>query len=60
MIRSRPPSIVIRLAKIVIDDLTEDDLKALTREDARALATHLDYWSTRLFNHANHQPQPEN
>ena len=60
MLRTRPPSIVIQLANIVMNGLTEHDLQTLTANDARLLASRLDYWATQCFNHANQrQPQSE-
>ena len=60
MTPSRPPFIITQLAHIVGSALTDKDLLTLSAEDARLLATNLDYWATQCFNHANRQPQPEN
>lgn len=50
---SRPTFIVYQLADIVGNWLTEEDLHTLSAEDARLLASRMEFWATKLFNYAN-------
>lgn len=45
--------LVIQLADIVGNRLTEKDLHTLSAEDARLLASRMEFWATKLFNYAN-------
>ncbi|NCA90749.1 MAG: hypothetical protein EOM92_18180 [Gammaproteobacteria bacterium] len=56
MSATHQPFILTQLRYIADHGLTDDDFYHLNAEEARQLASRLDHWATRLFNHANRQP----